>query len=96
MPANATEEPPCTTTITEFPKFSNLHTTTIYETTITQISELDCSGCVLTVTKRHFGHGPVSTFLPKYRFRREREEIGTARDIEGLDMTSLLIVAGKR
>ncbi len=60
----------CTTTITYFPPFQNLATTTVYGTTITKKSEVDCNGCKhVTEIPRREGPGPVR-FLPKFVYMR--------------------------
>ena len=50
---------PCTTTLATFPHLDLSPTTTIYLSTATETSSIDCGGCVLTVTTEHLGPGPV-------------------------------------
>ena len=55
----------CTSTSVVFPTLQKLdHTTTIYESTVTATSSVDCDGCLfVTESTRLLGPGPVSAVL---------------------------------
>ncbi len=58
---------PCTTTLTKFPQFNLDPTTTVYLSTETETSSVDCGGCsVVAVTTRYLGPGPVCLAFPSY------------------------------
>ena len=51
----------CTTTLVQIPQFLNIATKTVYESTVTQTTRVDCSGCKhLTTSDLFIGVGPVS------------------------------------
>lgn len=54
----------CTTTLTKVAPFNLDPTTTVYLSTETETSSVDCGGCVLAITTRDFGHGPVCLAFP--------------------------------
>ncbi|KAK6504117.1 hypothetical protein TWF506_002328 [Arthrobotrys conoides] len=57
--ANAVDSAPCTTVIRVAPHFDLSPTLTVYQTTVTAYSAVECDGCVLKTEVLPWGPGPV-------------------------------------